>query len=286
MKLNIVHTTSYIYSDSVSLLTHYLRFKPQNRSYLTLDGFELKLSPNPMSVTERIDAENNPYFQVWMEPVPIKKFTVKANINVTLERFDPFHFIIDPPINFFENQFHYSKSIEELLKPYMSISKQTSLFSNFLSERIKGSDRSCILFITDLLRYISKNFDYVRKDSNITLDADEIFKRKTGSCKELSWMLIEMLRSTGLAARFVSGYAYKKILGAGHELHAWVEVLLPGAGWIGLDPCSGLLTDERYVPVATSFNPSLTMPITGAFTGAATSKLQASVLIEEIEEDS
>lgn len=282
MDLNIVHTSRYTYTKPVSLLSHYLRFKPQLRSYLTLNNFELKLTPNAMSVTERIDAENNPYFQVWMEPIPIKQFSVKATINVTTEKFDPFHFIIDPPINFFEHQFHYSKSMEEFLKPYLVVLKPNSNYTSFLNERIKGSDRSSILFITDFLRYISKNFEYIRKDDHIVLDAEHIFERRTGSCKELSWMLIEMLRTTGLAARFVSGYAYKKILGAGHELHAWVEVLLPGAGWIGLDPSSGLLTDERYIPVATSFNPALTMPIAGAFAGAASSKLQASVLIEEI----
>tara|TARA_R110000868_G_scaffold408293_3_gene690956 strand:+ start:23825 stop:24676 length:852 start_codon:yes stop_codon:yes gene_type:complete len=283
LELNIVHTTRYNYSKAVSLLPHYIRLKPQSRSYLTLSKFDISISPEPMSISERIDAENNPYFQVWMQPVPLKELEIKAQINLQLETFDPFHFIIDPPVRFFQSKFHYPDTHKEYLKPFLPTKVCSKNFTSFLSERIKGSDRSCILFITDLLRYIANNFEYIRKERDVTLESENTFNKLSGSCKELSWMLIEMLRCTGLAARFVSGYAYNPILGDGHELHAWVEVLLPGAGWIGLDPSSGLLTDEHYIPVATSFNPELTMPVTGAFAGDAKSKLNASVTIIEVD---
>lgn len=232
-----------------------------------------------MSITERIDAENNPYFQVWMEPIPVQELAFKATIDVSVKPFDPFLFIIDPPVRFFESKFNYPDSLKDFLKPFLPSQDCSKNFNSFLSERIKGSDKSCMLFITDLLIYISNNFEYVRKDKFVDLNSETIFNEHSGSCKELSWMLIDMLRCSGLAARFVSGYAYNSLLGEGHELHAWVEVLLPGAGWIGLDPSSGLLTDEHYIPVATSFEPSLTMPITGKFAGSANSTLEASVAI-------
>ncbi len=282
MELNIIHTTRYNYSKPVSLFPHYIRLKPQCRPYLALNDFVLVITPEPMSITERIDAESNPYFQVWMEPVPIKELKLRASFTVQAKPFDPFHFIIDPPVRFFQNRFHYPESHKDFLKPFLPAQDCSMNFTSFISERIKVSDRSCILFITDLLRYIANNFEYIPKEKNVTLDSEKTFGDHTGSCKELSWMLIEMLRCTGLAARFVSGYAYNPILGDGHELHAWVEVLLPGAGWIGLDPSSGLLTDEHYIPVACSFDPTLTMPVTGAFAGDATSKLKASVSIVEV----
>ncbi|GAB5410715.1 MAG: hypothetical protein BalsKO_30800 [Balneolaceae bacterium] len=239
------------------------------------------ITPEPMNISERIDAENNPYFQVWMEPVPIKELKLQAVIVVKVTPFDPFHFIIDPPVRFFQNKFHYPDSHKDFLKPFLPTKACSKNFTSFISERIKGSDRSCILFVTDLLRYIANDFEYIGKYDEVKLDAEKTFDSHSGSCKELSWMLIEMLRCSGLAARFVSGYAYNPVLGEGHELHAWVEVLLPGAGWIGLDPSSGLLTDEHYIPVATSFDPVLTMPVTGTFAGDATSTLKASVSIIE-----
>ncbi len=282
MQLTIVHNTRYNYTKPVSLSPHYIRLKPQSRPYLSLLNFDLKITPEPLSISERLDAEDNPFFQAWMEPVPIKEFQIKANISIKLYPFDPFHFIIDPPVRFFQNQFHYPEHLKQFLEPFLPSDPVSKTFTSFLNERIKGSDRSSILFITDLLRYIANNFEYERKDKNVVLDSEKTFEEHTGSCKELSWMLIEMLRSTGLAARFVSGYAYNTaLLGEGHELHAWVEVLLPGAGWIGLDPSSGLLTDEHYIPVATSFDPDQTMPVTGIYSGEASSKLRASVSIVE-----
>lgn len=281
MELTIKHSTRYNYTKPVSLLPHYLRLKPQSRPYLQLTDFNMIITPEPLSISERLDAENNPFFQIWMEPVPVKEFAIKATIKLQVEAFDPYHFIIDPPVRFFQHQFHYPEHLKNFLAPFLTGDSSAKNFSSFLNERIKGSDRSSLLFITDLIRYISNNFTYQRKDVNVNLDSEKTFEEHSGSCKELSWMLIEMLRSTGLAARFVSGYAYNALLGEGHELHAWVEVLLPGAGWIGLDPSSGLLTDEHYIPVATSFDPNLTMPVTGVYSGEAFSKLQASVSIAE-----
>ena len=236
-----------------------------------------------MNITERLDLENNPVFQVWMQQEPLKEFQIKAVVKVQVEAFDPFHFIVDPPVRFFQNRLHYPENQKPFLTPYLNTSfSGVPGFGSFLNERVKGSDNSLLLFITELLRYIYSNFRYESKEEAVILDAEVIYNNRHGSCKELSWMLIEMLRTVGLAARFVSGYAYNPILGDGHELHAWVEVLLPGAGWIGLDPSSGLLTDEHYIPVATSFDPSLTMPVTGSYIGDGSSKLRASVSISEV----
>lgn len=283
MKLQITHTTKYSYSKLVNINPHYIQLKPQDRSYLQLLDFELEISPNPATTSERLDAENNSYFQVWMAPVPQTKLSIKATVKVEVESFNPFQFIIDPPVRFMQNRFHYREVLKDFLVPYISEEPvSATFFASFLNERIKGCDKSCMIFITDLLSYLDKNFEYVRSELGENLDAISTFNSKTGSCKDLSWMLIQMLRCTGLAARFVSGYAFNPALGDGHELHGWVEVLLPGAGWIGLDPSSGLFCNETYIPVAASFAPFLTMPVTGSFAGDATSKLKASVEIQEI----
>ena len=94
--------------------------------------------------------------------------------------------------------------------------------------------------------------------------------------------MIQMLRHLGWACRYVSGYAFNPESFDGHELHAWLDVYIPGGGWIGIDPSLGLFTTDHYVPVATGPHPSLTMPVTGSYRGAAQSYLTHEVTVEEI----
>ncbi|MDZ7693721.1 MAG: transglutaminase family protein [Balneolaceae bacterium] len=115
-------------------------------------------------------------------------------------------------------------------------------------------------FLSLMVQKIYDDWEYEKRYEDRELDAGKCFDQKKGSCKDLAWMLMMMLRGAGLATRFVSGYAYNPDVDFRHELHAWVEVLLPGAGWVGMDPSAGLFADENYVPVATSFDPALTMP--------------------------
>lgn len=283
MRLRVTHTTSYTYSAPVTLSPHYLRFRPQQRDYFALDGFDLTINPEPNSISERLDAENNPVSQIWLDPVPVESIDISMEMTVTLHPFDPFHFLLDPPVKCMDNRFYYPDEFQEFLSPYLAVNaSENQPFYLYLNNKVKGCDKSCILFITGLIRDIHNQFTYESKEEGVLLNAGTIFDNQSGSCKELAWMVIQMLRQVGLASRFVSGYAYNPILGDGHELHAWVEVLLPGAGWIGLDPSSGLLTDEHYLPVATSFHPDNTMPVTGKFRGEATASLTANVHIEEI----
>jgi transglutaminase-like putative cysteine protease len=90
-------------------------------------------------------------------------------------------------------------------------------------------------------------------------------------------MEMDMLREIGLATRFVSGYAFNPELEDGHELHAWLEVFLPGAGWVGVDPSLGLFTDHSYIPLASHPDPKRTLPVQGSYIGSATSQLVTSV---------
>lgn len=113
------------------------------------------------------------------------------------------------------------------------------------------------------------------------LDFNGCFNRPTASCRDLSWLMIDLLRSQNLAARFVSGYGPNPKL-EGHELHAWVEAWIPGAGWFGLDPASGKCVDDRYVPVCASHHPAKTLPVQGSYSGKAISRLKTLVRVEEI----
>ncbi len=109
---------------------------------------------------------------------------------------------------------------------------------------------------------------------------NELFRLKTGSCRDFAWMQIQILRNLGFAARFVSGYFYLDAESPEFELHAWIEVFVPGAGWIGLDPSHGILAGNAHIPVASSANYQNTMPVSGTVRGEATSKLKTELQIE------
>jgi transglutaminase-like putative cysteine protease len=111
------------------------------------------------------------------------------------------------------------------------------------------------------------------------LSADETFQLKYGACRDVTWMQIQLLRNMGIAARFVSGYFFIPEAIENAELHAWLEVYIPGAGWIGLDPSHGILTGSHHIPIASSSNHQLTMPIDGTFRGSAKSTLTSTLKI-------
>lgn len=136
--------------------------------------------------------------------------------------------------------------------------------------------------VNEILHLINKNWSHtVRYIEDIHKPSD-CFQRKDGSCRDLSWMMITMLRYLGIPARFVSGYAFNQELGEGHELHAWVEFMAPGAGWIGVDPSAGIFTNEAYIPVATNKDPKKTFPVSGSYRGNVSSRLETEVKIIEL----
>jgi len=115
------------------------------------------------------------------------------------------------------------------------------------------------------------------------MEIEQCFQEKHGSCRDLSWFMMNCLRFLGIPARFVSGYSFNPEIGQDHELHSWVECWLPGAGWLGVDPSLGLMTDHHYIPMACSFDPTKTLPVQGIYAGSATSNMSYEVVIKEID---
>ncbi|MDR8391630.1 transglutaminase family protein [Aliifodinibius sp. S!AR15-10] len=281
MELEIYHKTNYTYEQPVHLEPHYLNFKPLTRKYIELLDFDLQIDPTPANIFELIDAEGNTYHQVWADDKATRKLDIEAKIVVRTTSFNPFDFLLDPEIKPSDGKYYYSPRRKEFLESFLSHREYPSIKQYVDKVRVQ-SEETMVSFLALLIQSVYNGWEHVKRENEHPLDARQCFKEKKGSCKDLSWMVIVMLRGIGLATRFVSGYAYNPQLDFGHELHAWVEVLLPGSGWIGLDPSAGLFTNDHYVPVATSFDPSLTMPVDGTFLGNASSSLEASVDITVI----
>jgi transglutaminase-like putative cysteine protease len=118
--------------------------------------------------------------------------------------------------------------------------------------------------------HINHTFQYQRRDEEGVQTPAETLQKNSGSCRDFATLLLEACRCWGLAARFVSGYMQSEVTEAGGaSTHAWMEVYLPGAGWKGFDPTSGIMTGSQHVPVAVSRTPENAAPIAGSFSGPA-----------------
>ncbi|ERM82059.1 hypothetical protein P872_08760 [Rhodonellum psychrophilum GCM71 = DSM 17998] len=280
MKIQIDHLSRYTYEERVPLNPHDLYLIPQQRSYFkTLDS-QLEISPNPMGIHERISAEGNPYYQTWFK-TETDQLEIRSKLTLEIGDFNPYAFILQAGLSFPFDYFAYPSYYLETLALYRTGGEDGARLVPFAKD-IMAQSSDHISFLANLVASIHQNWKHIIREEPGLMTSKEVFEEKKGSCRDLSWMLMEMLRSLGLATRFVSGYAFNPELDEGHELHGWVEVFLPGAGWIGLDPSLGLLTDQNYIPLATSFHPAHTLPIMGTYGGKAGSNLFSEVFLKEL----
>jgi transglutaminase-like putative cysteine protease len=278
MKLSISHKTSYRYSEKVPLNPHHLFLIPQQRTYFRILDAEWIVRPEPSGKSQRINAEGNPFFQVWFQN---ETDILEVDLRFQLETFDfnPYGFIISPHEYPFD-KFEYKGSTAEFLKIYQKTEGFPEL-RNY-AKKLMSENMDIVSFLVALLTGIHKEWSHDLRYEPGLLEPMDTFSSRAGSCRDLSWMLMQMLRDIGLATRFVSGYASNPELEEGHELHGWIEVYLPGAGWVGVDPSLGLFTDHHYIPLASSFHPANTLPIAGTYGGTAKSEFSTEVMIQEV----
>ena len=278
MLIQVWHHSQYSYGSEVTLGIHKLYLIPQYRPYFRVEHQKFHVLPDPEGQNFRQDLAGNWYKQCWFTG-KTKSLEITGEWIFKLQPFNPFGFILDKSFEemgwnhpFF--QFSYEEKTAFLI-PFLS-DKEDYQFSGLLQE-VKKSSSGLVDFLVSLTRLIHQDWTHeIRHEQNIW-DAGFTFNEKRGSCRDIALMQMEMLRELGLATRFVSGYAFNPELDEGHELHAWLEVFLPGAGWVGLDPSLGLLTDHRYIPLASHSDPARTLPVQGSFGGISDSKLETRV---------
>ena len=275
MKLKIHHKTTIRFSDTVSLNPHHLYFYPITRNYLAVADFELTVAPVCSGIGQRVDAEDNLFHQCWFNE-PVDFLEIDAVMEVITREVNPFNFIVEDA-----TEIPYNKALDIFLEK-LPLSRE---MTRWVNDRKELSSVNAITFLTYLCGEIHQYWDHSAPYEKKLLAPLECFDAKKGSCRDLSWMMIQMLREQNIPARLVSGYATNPSLGPGHELHAWVEAWLNGAGWIGMDPSAGLLTTEHYVPVVTSYDPANTFPVQGTHQGNAKGELSFVVSITEVEEN-
>ncbi len=197
-------------------------------------------------------------------PEPTNEFSIEVDLIAELSSVNPFDFFLEPYAE--QYPFKYPPDLSRDLEPYLKTTPAGPLVSNLLTS-ISRKSRATVGFLVDLNRTIFEEVTYETRLEHGIQTAEETLEKGSGSCRDSGWLLVQVLRHLGLAARFVSGYliqlATEKDKQDTADLHAWAEVFLPGAGWIGLDPTSGLLTGEGHIPLACTPDAVDASPITG-----------------------
>jgi uncharacterized protein (DUF2126 family)/transglutaminase-like putative cysteine protease len=266
------HRSRYTYDRAVGHSPHVIRLRPAPHSRTPVLSYSLRVQPSDHFINWQQDPFGN-YLARLVFPEKTTELLVEVDLVAEMSVFNPFDFFLEP--GFEKWPFQYEATLQKQLGPFLETEPHGPLFDKFVAGIPKAAP-STIDFLVALNQRLSKEVAYLIRLEPGVQSPEKTCELKSGSCRDSAWMLVQALRTIGLAARFVSGYLIQlapdvKALdgpsGAEKDftdLHAWCEVYLPGAGWIGLDPTSGLLAGEGHIPLACTPFPSDAAPITGA----------------------
>lgn len=279
MHLKVTHQTQYVYSKMVYLEPHTLLLHPPTYPYQAIYNFQLQITPQPVVFSRSNDIEGNSIYLACFQDLS-DGLLIQTSFEVETLRSNPFDYVLFP-FEICNLPFQYPVELHPLLKPYLKPMTRNSKIENFALECVSKSQQSTLRLLMCLTEIIHEEFTYEVREFGTPRTADETLRLKKGSCRDLAILMIDVCRVLGIAARFASGYYY----GNPHheqDLHAWVEVYLPGAGWRGYDPTEGLVVADRHILLASSAYAQLVLPVHGTFRGDAHSQLQTAIDIQPI----
>lgn len=266
------HVTHYKYDRPVQLGPQVIRLRPAPHCRSNVISYSLRIEPEQHFINWQQDPFAN-YLARLVFPEKTREFKVTVDLVVEMAVYNPFDFFLEPQAENFP--FKYSESQAQELAPYLVADEVTPLVRAYL-DKIDRKKQRTIDFLVGLNQQVQKDVDYLIRMEPGVQTPEETLANGSGSCRDSGWLLVQLLRHVGLAARFVSGYLIqltpdvKALDGPSGttvdftDLHAWCEVYLPGAGWIGLDATSGLMAGEGHIPLACTPTPSSAAPIEGA----------------------
>ena len=265
------HVTHYRYDRPIMLGPQVVRLRPAPHSRTRILSYSMKVSPANHFINWQQDPQAN-YLARLVFPEPTTEFRVEVDLVAEMAVFNPFDFFLEPSAE--QYPFTYEADLLVELAPYLRKAETTPRFAEYLAS-IDTSPRQTNGFLVALNQKLQGDIAYLIRMEPGVQTPELTLCNASGSCRDSAWLMVQLLRHLGLAARFVSGYLIqlksdqKSLDGpSGTEvdftdLHAWCEVYLPGAGWIGLDPTSGLYAGEGHIPLACSPEPSSAAPISG-----------------------
>ena len=271
IQIALNHKTQYRYDRLVKLGPQIVRLRPAPHCRTTILSYSLKIHPKKHFLNWQQDPQAN-YLARLVFTEPTTEFLVEVDLVAEMAIFNPFDFFLEPYAEKFP--FTYDDATARDLRPFLETEPLTPALESWLSTVSTESIRT-IDFLTGLNQRLRDEIGYVIRTEPGVQTCEETLTLRSGSCRDSAWLLVQILRNLGLGARFVSGYLIQTVPDvkpldgpAGPssdftDLHAWTEVYLPGAGWVGLDPTSGLLAGEGHIPLACTPDASSAAPISG-----------------------
>ena len=292
IRVAINHKTEYRFDRPVAVSPHVVRLRPAPHTRTPIEAYSLKVLPKKHFINWQQDPFGN-YLARLVFPEPVRELSFEVDLVAEMVVINPFDFFVEKYAEHYP--FEYPPQLLKQLAPYLEITDDGPRLRQWLS----GVDRSrqeINNFLVDLNQRLERDIDYtIRMEPGIQT-CEETLEKALGSCRDTGWLLVQILRHLGLAARFVSGYLLQLTpdekplegpAGTDHDftdLHAWAEVYVPGAGWLGLDPTSGLFAGEGHIPLACTPHPVSAAPITGT-TGKCEVEFRFHNQVRRIHED-
>jgi len=278
IRVALHHKTNYLYDNPIQLTPHLIRLRPAPHTRTPVHRYSLKVEPQEHFVHWQQDPFGN-HVASYTFREKTRRFSVEVDLVVEMVTINPFDFFVEEYAEHWP--FDYEAHLKKDLSPYLEVKERGQLLRDWVAS-VPREKRRSIDMLVELNQRLSQDIGYVIRMEPGVQSCEETLGLAKGSCRDSAWLLVQILRSLGLAARFVSGYLVqlapdmKSLDGpSGPEqdftdLHAWCEVFVPGAGWIGLDPTSGLFAGEGHIPLACTPDPISAAPITGAYLGKKT----------------
>ncbi|BBP43667.1 DUF2126 domain-containing protein [Thiosulfativibrio zosterae] len=272
LQVAISHKTKYKFDRKVSLSPHIFRLRPAPHSRTHIESYSMNISPKNHFINWQQDPFGN-YLARVVFPEQTEELSVEIDIVADMKVLNPFDFFVEKSAEHFP--FKYSNVQKKELLPYLEVDESDKKLLKFV-KNISTEKKPIVDFLVYINQTIYQHLNYtIRLDPGVQT-CRHTLKHKTGSCRDYAWLFVQVLRHLGLAARFVSGYLVQ--LKADVEsldgpsgpaedftdLHAWTEVYVPGAGWIGLDATSGLFAGEGHIPLACTPHYNSASPVEGA----------------------
>ncbi len=271
-----------------------IRLRPAPHTRTRIPSYSLKITPENHFINWQQDPNGN-WLARLVFPERTTEFSVTVDLTAEMTVINPFDFFVEPYAETLP--FTYGDDVAGDLAAYRHVDDDGPLLQAAV-DALKPDGQGTVDFLVGLNAELQQRTQYLVRMEPGVQTPDETLALGSGSCRDSAWLLVQMMRKLGLAARFVSGYLIQLkhdidpiegSLGTQTDftdLHAWAEVYLPGAGWIGFDVTSGLLTGEGHLPLAASPHYRACAPITGALLTPATSdfhfEMEVTRLIEPI----
>lgn len=274
--VGLLHRTVYHYDRAVQVGPQWIRLRPLPDPRIPAPAFRLSIDPAPTSLHWMVDPLGNMVARAALAG-GVERLTIEVAVGVDLVPRNPFDFVLDAHAVGWP--FVYEAGDAAVLRAYLEPGAAGPL--TLAVRAATGAGQDTVALVLALGAEVCRRVAYIVRMEAGVWTPEQTLAEARGSCRDSAWLLVQLLRLHGIAARFVSGYLVQLDGEAGDdaELHAWADAYLPGAGWIGIDATSGLLTAAGHVALAAAPTPEGAAPLQGTVERAEV-RLETTMIVE------